>query len=172
MPALVATEFARRTRLRQRDIDTLAFVGRGYEVAQYQLHEAVFASRAPNVISRFVTRAATRQLVVVERPSAISMNRIRLTRRGREFLVDRGFAENELFVPVRPVALKDLAHTLAVNDLIVALRGLERAPEVVRPAWYLERAAQSLTAIPDVLAIWKRKGGRRHPARLRNRPRF
>jgi hypothetical protein len=43
-----------RTRLRDRDIEALAFIGKGYEVAQYQLHETIFPSRSPNVVSRFV----------------------------------------------------------------------------------------------------------------------
>jgi hypothetical protein len=149
-----------RTRLRDRDLEALAFIGRGYEVAQYQLHEAVFALRAPNVVSRFVTRVSRRSLIVTERLGGIGINRLRLTRRGRDLLVGCGVAEDDLFAPARPVALKDLTHTLAINDLVIALQALERSPDVVRPAWRLQRVADSLTAIPDVLAIWKRKGGR------------
>src|SRR3954447_1472356 len=102
-----------RTRLRDRDIEALTFIGRGYEVAQYQLHEAVFAARSPNVASRFVIRASKRGFIVAERLGGIGMNRLRLTRRGREFLVARGIAADELFAPAKAVALKDLAHTLA-----------------------------------------------------------
>jgi hypothetical protein len=84
MPAPVADPHPSRTRLRIRDLEALAVVGRGYEVAQYQLHEAVFSSRSPNVVSRFVARAAKRGLLA-ERLGGIGMNRLRLTTRGREF---------------------------------------------------------------------------------------
>ncbi|MGA8806605.1 MAG: replication-relaxation family protein [Thermoanaerobaculia bacterium] len=145
---------APRTRLRDRDIEALAFIGRGYEVAQYQLHEAVFPSRSPNVVSRFVTRASERGFVAAERLGGIGMNRLRLTRRGREFLIDRGIAEDELFAPGKAVALKDVAHALAINDLRVALLGLKNPPTLISPAWFLQRRISSAPAIPDLLAHW------------------
>ena len=148
-----------RTRLRERDIEALTFIGRGYEVAQYQLHEAIFASRSPNVVSRFVSRASKRGFVAAERFGGVGMNRLRLTRRGREFLVDRGIADDELFAPVKAVALKDVAHTLAINDLRVAL-SLSRAPDVLTPAWLLQRRLPTVTAIPDVIVHWRFRSGR------------
>jgi hypothetical protein len=144
-----------RTRLRERDIEALTFIGRGYEVAQYQLHEAVFTSRSPNVVSRFVTRALGRGFIATERLGGIGMNRLRLTRRGREFLVGRGITEDELFAPAKVVALKDVAHTLAINDLRVALSAVNR-PAFVWPAWFLQRRLLLAPAIPDVLARWRR----------------
>ncbi|MEA2416431.1 MAG: Replication-relaxation [Thermoanaerobaculia bacterium] len=150
-----------RTRLRDRDIDALAFIGRGYEVAQYQLHEAVFASRSPNVVSRFVIRASERAFIAAERLGGIGMNRLRLTRRGREFLIDRGIAEDELFAPAKAVALKDVAHTLAINDLRVAFLGLKNPPSLISPAWYLQRRLSSALAIPDLLARWPAAAGTR-----------
>lgn len=143
-----------RTRLRDRDIEGLAFIGRGYEVAQYQLHEAIFASRSPNVVSRFVVRASERGFVAAERLGGIGMNRLRLTRRGREFLTARGIAEDELFVPAKAVAIKDVAHTLAINDLRVAFLGLKNPPTLISPAWFLQRRLSSALAIPDLLARW------------------
>jgi hypothetical protein len=143
-----------RTKLRERDIEALAFIGRGYEVSQYQLHESVFAARSPNVTSRFVIRASERRFIVAERLGGIGMNRLRLTRSGREFLVDRGFAEDELFAPPKAVALKDLAHTLAINDLRVALSGLKNPPALISPAWHLQRRLSSAPAIPDLFARW------------------
>jgi hypothetical protein len=150
-----------RTRLRDRDIEALAFIGRGYEVAQYQLHEAIFASRSPNVVSRFVIRATKRGLIAAERLGGIGMNRLRLTRRGREFLVGRGMAEDELFAPAKAVALKDIAHTLGINDLRVALAGLTNPPTVISPAWFLQRRLSSALAIPDLLARWPGRAGTR-----------
>lgn len=150
-----------RTRLRDRDIAALAFIGRGYEVAQYQLHEAIFATRSPNVVSRFVIRASERGFVAAERLGGIGMNRLRLTRRGREFLSARGIAEDELFAPAKAVALKDIAHTLAINDLRVALLGLKNPPTLISPAWYLQRRLSSAPAIPDLLARWRAGMGTR-----------
>jgi hypothetical protein len=150
-----------RTRLRDRDIEALAFIGRGYEVAQYQLHEAIFTSLTPNVVSRFVIRASERGFVAAERLGGIGMNRLRLTRRGREFLVDRGIAEDELFAPAKAVALKDVAHTLAINDLRVALLGLPSRPSLISPAWFLQRRLSSALAIPDLLARWPAGAGAR-----------
>jgi hypothetical protein len=149
-----------RTRLRDRDIEALAFIGRGYEVAQYQLHEAVFALRSPNVVSRFVMRASERGFISAERLGGIGMNRLRLTRRGREFLIDRGIAEDELFAPAKAVALKDVAHTLAINDLRVAFLGLKNRPAFVSPAWLLQRKLKDVTVIPDLLAHWRFRFGR------------
>lgn len=143
-----------RTRLRDRDIEALAFIGRGFEVAQYQLHEAVFGSRAPNVVSRFVIRVSARGLLAAERLGGIGMNRLRLTRLGREFLVERGLSEEELFAPRKAVALKDVAHTLAINDLRVALAGLANPPALIAPAWLLQRRMSSALAVPDLLARW------------------
>ena len=150
-----------RTRLRDRDIEALAFIGRGYEVAQYQLHEAIFASRSPNVVSRFVIRASERGFIAAERLGGIGMNRLRLSRRGREFLVDRGIAEDELFAPAKAVALKDVAHTLAINDLRVALLGLDSRPILISPAWFLQRRLSSALAIPDLLVRWPGRAGTR-----------
>jgi hypothetical protein len=152
---------APRRRLRDRDIDALAFIGKGYEVAQYQLHEAVFASRSPNVVSRFVIRASERAFIAAERLGGIGMNRLRLTRRGREFLIDRGIGEDELFAPAKAVALKDVAHTLAINDLRVALLGLKSPPTFISPAWLLQRRLSSALAIPDLLARWPARMGTR-----------
>ncbi len=152
---------ASRTRLRDRDIEALAFIGRGYEVAQYQLHEAVFTLRVPNVVSRFVTRTVERGFIVTERLGGIGMNRLRLTRRGRQFLVDCGIADDELFAPPKAVALKDVAHTLAINDLRVALLGLKKPPTLISPAWHLQRRLSSAPAIPDLLARWRAGAGAR-----------
>lgn len=150
-----------RTRLRDRDIEALAFIGRGYEVAQYQLHEAIFPSRAPNVVSRFVSRVSERGFIAAERLGGIGMNRLRLTRRGREFLTARGIIEDELFAPAKAVALKDIAHTLAINDLHLALVGLANPPTFISPAWYLQRRLSSAPAIPDLLARWSAGAGTR-----------
>jgi hypothetical protein len=161
MAASVEVAAVPRTQLRDRDIKALAFIGKGYEVAQYQLHEAIFASRSPNVVSRFVIRASERGFIAAERLSRIGMNRLRLTRRGREFLIARGIDEDELFAPAKAVALKDVAHTLAINDLRVALLCLKNPPTLISPAWFLQRRLSTAPAIPDLLARWRAGAGAR-----------
>jgi hypothetical protein len=151
--------------LSARDLAALRFIGEGYEVAQYQLHEAVFRGRVATVVSRFVVRATDDKLLISERQNRIGINRLRLTSRARSLLVERGMAhEDELFVPRTGVSPKDLAHTLWINDLRVAASHLQPAPNIALPAWALQRRLQPPPpAIPDLLAIWRttpnRNGG-------------
>jgi len=148
-------------RFSARDLAALAFIGRGFEVMQYQLHEAVFPSRAPNVVSRFVGRATRRGLVIAERLHRVGMNRLRLTKVGVDLLVRSGAGRaDDLFVPRRSVALKDLAHTVWINDIRVALLLSARPPDVISPAWVLQRRLNPAPGVvPDLLAIWKPSDG-------------
>jgi hypothetical protein len=148
--------------LSDRDLAALRFIGEGYEVAQYQLHAAVFPGRVPTVVSRFVTRAAARKLVALDRANRTGINRLRLTGPGKAVLVENGFAhEDELFVPKNAVALKDLAHTLWINDARVAVDQVEPVADLILPAWALQRRLQPPpVAIPDLLAIWNPSGAR------------
>jgi hypothetical protein len=63
--------------LSDRDLAALRFIGEGYEVAQYQLHEAIFRERAATVVSRFVVRAQEQKLIVPLRQNRIGINRLR-----------------------------------------------------------------------------------------------
>jgi hypothetical protein len=139
--------------LPRRDSEGLRFIGEGYEVAQYQLHEAVFRGLSPTVVSRFVRRWKEKGFLASGRLHGFGMNRLRLTAHGRTALVSLGIATDEqLFVPRRPVALKDLAHTLWVNDGRIVLRRLfPRA--VVLPAWALGRLEERPPVVPDILAL-------------------
>jgi hypothetical protein len=147
--------------LSPRDVEALVFIGEGFEVAQYQLHEGVFPGLSEVVVSRFVRRWANRGFLAVDRWNNIGVNRLRLTTACRDELIVRGVAkEAQLFAPRKAVALKDIAHTLWINDLRIVLRGV--AFDVVLPAWSLQRRfASRLRAIPDVLAIQKPHGS--HP---------
>ena len=138
-----------------RDLLAGVWIGKGYEVAQYQLHEAVFPGRSPVVVSRFVGRWKERGLIAVERWNRVGMNRLRLTSRGRDLLLLSAAAKPEdLFVPARPVAPKDLAHRMWVNDLRVVLGRLPRKPEHILPFWLIERTfVPRPAALPDVLAV-------------------
>jgi hypothetical protein len=143
--------------LSERDLAALRFIGEGYEVAQYQLHEAIFRDRAATVVSRFVVRAKERKLIVLERQNRVGINRLRLTPRARTLLVDCGITHaDEIFVPRSEVSPKDLAHTLWINDLRVAVNQLLPTPDLALPAWALQRRLQPAPpAIPDLLALWK-----------------
>ena len=143
--------------LPERDAAALRFIGKGYEVAQYQLHEAVFPGRSPTVVSRFVRRWERKGLLISERLHGFGMNRLRLTRSGKETLLLRGGErEAELFVPRKPVALKDLAHTLWINDARVVL-GSFFPRATILPAWALGRIQPTPPVVPDVLALVRTK---------------
>jgi hypothetical protein len=143
------------SKLSSRDVEALLFIGEGYEVAQYQLHEAVFRRRSEVVVSRFVQRWIARGFLLAQRWNNIGVNRLRLTFLGRDELVSRGFAkESQLFAPRKGVALKDIAHTLWINDLRIVFGQCEPGFDVVLPAWALQRRFSPVPrAIPDVLAV-------------------
>lgn len=143
-----------------RDIAALTFIGEGYEVAQYQLHAAIFPNVSAVVVSHFVTRAVRNGWIAVERWNRVGINRLRLTAVGREAVAQAGGDTKSLFVPRRPVATKDVVHTLWINDVRVALRNYELPFDAVLPAWQLQRRmTPPPAAIPDVLAIRKPRGG-------------
>lgn len=146
-----------------RDAAALAFIGRGYEVAQYQLRAAVFPGLSEVVASRRVRRWVTDGLVTVERFQGFGINRIRLTAAGKDAVVGAGVArEEELFVPAKAVALKDMAHTLWINDLrVLASAGVPFAADSIAPAWFLQRTLQPPPpAIPDLLLVQPAGEGR------------
>jgi hypothetical protein len=139
--------------LSKRDIAALQFIGRGAEVAQYQLHAAVFGRVSEVVVSRFVRRAAARDLVVVTRWRGIGINRLRLTRRGRAVLVANGVDPLEIFVPHNPIADGHIEHHLWIVDVLTVLGRATPKADVLVPAWALERRfTPRPAAIPDVLA--------------------
>jgi hypothetical protein len=143
-------------------VEALNFIGQGFEVGQYQLHAAVFDLVSETVVSRFVRRAETRGLIATERLHGIGMNRLRLTPRGRDQLVGESDVEPELlFTPRRFVPLKDLLHTLWINDLRTALLTIGNPPSELLPAWALARRLQPVSgSIPDLLATWSGDEGK------------
>jgi hypothetical protein len=145
-------------KLLPRDIRALLFIGRGHEVAQYQLHEAVFTGLSEGIISRWVKRMVRREAIAVERWAKVGINRLRLTRVGLELLSDAGATTHDLFTPRMATALKDVQHTLWINDLRVVMARLPLPPDVVAPAWVLQRQIPTADAIPDLLAVRKPRG--------------
>lgn len=137
-----------------RDYAALEYIGRWYQVAQYQLEDAIFPQRSPTVASRCVRRLFRVGFIAIERWNRIGSNLIRLTNRGRTVLVDRGVRVGSVFVPERPVSTKDLTHHLWIVDMGLVLARINATLEV-SPCWALRRnlAAIQPAAIPDVLAI-------------------
>ncbi|MEK6373228.1 MAG: hypothetical protein AABO58_11075 [Acidobacteriota bacterium] len=136
-----------------RDVDALRFIGRAGELAQYQLHEGVFGAVSEVVVSRFVRRAVKRELIVTSRWRGIGINRVRLTARGRALLIANGVDATEIFVPRTPIAEGHIEHQLWIVDAMIVLGQASRAPDLLLPAWALQRRFSTRpVAIPDVLA--------------------
>jgi hypothetical protein len=146
--------------LPERDYAALAFIGAWYQVAQYQLEDAIFSGRSPTVTSRAVRRLHHAGCITIERWNRIGLNLLRLTSRGRSMLLERAVAETEIFVPEKAVALKDLAHHLWIVDTGLMLTAAAADLEVT-PCWALRRRLAALrpAAIPDVLALGRSNAG-------------
>jgi hypothetical protein len=139
--------------LSPRDLAALRFIGKAGELAQYQLHEQVFGDVSEVVVSRFVQRAMKRELIATTRWRGIGINRLRLTTRGRAHLVHHGVDASEIFVLRSPVAEGHIEHQLWIVDTLVILGRAARKPDLLQPAWALQRRfTPRPVAIPDVLA--------------------
>lgn len=139
-----------------RDIEILDYIGFHYQVSQGQLHVEKFEGRSEAVVTRRVRKLADDGLLAVERLNKTGINLLRLTTKGLAVLVEAGKREGDYFVPRKPVALKDLAHTLWINDICVMLKKKEPCPTTVLPAWQLQRRwSPAPGAIPDVLAVYE-----------------
>jgi hypothetical protein len=142
------------SRLPERDYEALSFIGAWYQVAQYQLEDALFAGRSPTIASRSVRRLHAAGCIAVERWNGIGVNLLRLTNAGRRVLVERGVDDAGIFVPEKAVAQKDLRHQLHLVDVGLALRRLPVQFDLT-PCWALRRrlAGTQPAAIPDLLAL-------------------
>lgn len=139
--------------LSPRDLAALRFIGHAGELAQYQLHEQVFGDVSEVVVSRFVQRATKRDLIATTRWRGVGINRLRLTTRGRAYLLQHGVMADELFVLRNPIAEGHVEHQLWIVDTLVILGRAARKPDLLLPGWALQRRfTPRPTAIPDVLA--------------------
>src|ERR1051326_3668885 len=140
--------------LPERDYTALQFIAAWYEVAQYQLEDAVFSGLSPTIVSRSVRRLRAADYIAVERWNRVGLNLLRLTTRGRAVLLDRGMSEDAIFVPEKAVAVKDLAHHLWIVDAGLMLQRLGARMKAT-PCWALRRRLAALrpAAIPDLLAF-------------------
>lgn len=103
-------------------------------------------------MSRFVRRATTRDLIASTRWRGIGINRLRLTTRGRSYLVQQGVDPKELFVLRNPIAEGHIDHQLWIVDALIVLGRAARKPDLLLPAWALQRRfTPRPAAIPDVL---------------------
>ncbi|HVE70682.1 MAG TPA: hypothetical protein VNI54_04880 [Thermoanaerobaculia bacterium] len=141
-------------RLPARDYEALRYISAWYQVAQYQLEDALFPDRSPTIVSRCVRRLAAAGYVAVERWNRVGVNLLRTTAPGRSALLERGVDDSAIFVPEKAVALKDLAHQLWVVDTGLALQRVSAGLDIA-PCWSLRRklAALKPAAIPDLLAL-------------------
>ena len=138
-----------------RDIDVLRTIGEGQELSQGQVHRAVFPTVSEVVVSRRVRRLRDLGLIAVERWRKVGINRLRLTPRGRDLLLDTGAAEeDDIFLLASPLADKAIPHTLWVNDVRIVLKSLSSPGDAVLASWMIERRfVPRWAAIPDVLWI-------------------
>jgi hypothetical protein len=144
-----------QAKLSTRDHAVLIFLAIAREAAQYQIHALFFAALSEVVVSRCVRRLLGLGLIVVDRWRKVGINRLRLTSRGADYLVEQRLAEEkQIHVAARPAADKDVAHSLWIVDLLVLFRLF--APEVeALPCWHLRRklGAAAGMSVPDVLAL-------------------
>lgn len=143
------------SRLSTRDHGVLIFLAIAREAAQYQIHALLFAGLSEVVVSRCVRRLLGLGLIVVDRWRRVGINRLRLTSKGSEYLLEnRLAAEEQIHVAARPAADKDIAHSLWIVDLLVLFRLFAPGVEAL-PCWHLRRklGAAAGMSVPDVLAI-------------------
>lgn len=144
-----------QARLSTRDHAVLVFLAIARESAQYQIHALFFAGLSEVVVSRCVRRLFGLGLIVVDRWRKVGINRLRLTSKGADYLLEHRLAEeNQIHVAARPAADKDVAHSLWIVDLLVLFRLFAPGVEAL-PCWHIRRklVASAGMSVPDVLAI-------------------
>jgi hypothetical protein len=144
----------RQDRILDRDLAALRRIGRWRCLARYHLKEWIFPGVDEAVVSRFVARMTARGYLGAKRLHGIGAQLLWLTHAGRDFLVEHGTSDADLYPAKNAVALKDLDHTLAIVSAGFALTRRFPAADAVLPAWAVQRAfGGRIAAIPDVLCI-------------------
>lgn len=145
-----------KPKLLARDRDVLTAVGRFRMLTRPQVKRWFFPEVSEPVVTRFIERTKTAGWLGVERLGGNGMQVLWLTKKGGEALVADGVAAADLFRASGPAAAKDFDHTAAIGEAAVWLATRAPAPDELLPAWALERLfGGNLTAIPDLLALWK-----------------
>jgi hypothetical protein len=145
-----------KPKLLARDREVLLAIGRFRMLTRPQVRRWFFRDVSEPVVTRFVERTTAAGWLGVERLGGNGMQVFWLTKKGAEALVADGAGAADLFPASGPAAAKDFDHTSAIGEAAVWLASRSAAPDELLPAWALERLfAGKLTAIPDLLALWK-----------------
>jgi len=143
------------TALLPRDADALTRIGRFRMLTRSQLHRWHFPTVSDTVVRRFVDRMTERGYLGAERLNGNGMQVLWLTSKGADFLPDKtGIDRDDLFPARGPVPPKDFAHTAAIIDAAIAVKQRGLAPDVLLPAWALQRVfAGRIDSVPDLLCL-------------------
>jgi len=145
--------------LLDRDAEVLAAVGRFRMLTRPQVKRWFFGSVSEPVVTRFLQRTQHSGHLGVARLGGNGMQVLWLTRKGRDALVARGSSAADLFPGTGPAAAKDFDHTVAIAEAAIWLALRTPSPNELLPAWALARFfGGSLSAIPDLLAVWCSEG--------------
>jgi hypothetical protein len=146
----------KKHRILPRDIDAYGLVGRFRMLTRQQLKCWLFAEVSETMVTRFFDRSTARGYLGVERLHGNGIQVCWLTKKGRDFLVDGGYAASDLFPASGPVPAKDFEHTVEIVNAALAMRRRTPAPDELLPAWSVQRLfAGKLTVWPDLLCLWK-----------------
>ncbi|HEX8255448.1 MAG TPA: replication-relaxation family protein [Thermoanaerobaculia bacterium] len=147
----------KKHRILPRDIEAYALVGRFRMMTRQQLKSWLFDDVSETIVTRFFDRAAERGYLGVERLHGNGIQVCWLTKKGRDFLVDGGYAAaSDLFPASGPVAAKDFHHTVEIVNAALAMRRRLPVPDELLPAWAVQRLFDGkLTVWPDLLCLWK-----------------
>jgi hypothetical protein len=150
----------KKHRILPRDIEAYVLIGRFRMLTRQQLKGWLFAEVSETMVTRFFDRATERGYLGVERLHGNGMQVCWLTKKGRDFLVDGGYAvASDLFPASGTVPAKDFAHTVEIVNAALAMRRRTPAPDELLPAWAVQRLfAGKLTVWPDLLCLWKPNG--------------
>lgn len=151
------TTAQKKHRILPRDIEAYVLAGRFRMLTRQQLKGWLFADVTEAMVTRFFDRSTERGYLGVERLQGNGIQVCWLTKKGRDFLVDGGYAAaSDLFPASGPVPAKDFEHTVEIVNAALAMRGRVPAPDELLPAWTVQRLfAGKLTVWPDLLCLWK-----------------
>jgi hypothetical protein len=145
-------------RLSLRDLAILRAVGRFRMLTRDQVTRWFLSGISEPTVSRLIARLAERGWLGVERLHQNGIQVLWLTKKGSGLLLDHGEPGTDLFPATGPAAAKDFAHTVEIGNAAVWLTGKIPTPDEILPAWHLQRLfGGSLAAIPDLLALWRRR---------------
>ncbi len=141
--------------LQLRDLRLLGVPAWLREVPGDQLHTAIFGGKEP-AFSRRLGKLRDAKLFHVDRVLGSGFNRVRLTNRGRDLLVEHGvMAEADVWVPRAFLPLKDMTHGHLVAGTALLLDAkLPFRWDAIFPSWTTQRrVTPTPVVIPDLLAI-------------------